>query len=145
MSRSEVNVMERQQPVLCPSARCKDGAIVLGIVLPNKTIAYADRRLRIDSAQAEQMLSGTMSPEKRFRFSSPCAQHSCGQWSNGKCGVIEQVLTAPPPPSLPRDLPDCSIRKQCRWFVQRGAEACSVCRYVVTDSSANTELRADAR
>ena len=126
--------MEGQKPILCPSARCKDGALVLGIVLANKTIAYADRRLQLNSTQAEEMRSGAISPEKRFRFSSPCAQQGCGQWSSGKCGVIEEVLTAPPPPSLPRELPVCSIREQCRWLVQRGAEACSVCRYVITDT-----------
>jgi hypothetical protein len=134
--------MEKQQPILCPSARCKEGALVLGIVLPNKTIAYADQRLRIDAAQADQMRNGAVSPEKRFRFSSACAQKGCGQWSNGRCGVIEEVLETPFPASLPRDLPECSIRTQCRWFAQRGAEACSVCRYVITDTTVMTEAEA---
>lgn len=134
--------MEKQKPVLCPSARCKDGAIVVGIVLANGSIAYADRRIRIDAGQAEQMARGAVSPEKRFRFSSPCAQRSCGQWSDGKCGVIEEVLESPPPASLPRELPDCSIRAQCRWFLQRGEEACLVCRYVITDTAVITEAQA---
>jgi hypothetical protein len=142
--------MDSFTPILCPSSRCKDGAIVLGIVLPNRTIAYADQRYRIDAAQAEAMQQAPISPEKRFRFSSPCAQCGCGQWQKdssehgGHCGVIEQVLATPQPPSLPKDLPVCSIRPQCRWFVQRGEEACSVCRYVVTDTAVMTEAEAEA-
>jgi len=141
-------------PILCPSSRCKDGAIVLGIVLPNKTIAYADQRYRIDAAQAEAMQQAPVNPEKRFRFSSPCAQCGCGQWipdssgaanpGAGRCGVIESVLATPQPPNLSKELPSCSIRTQCRWFVQRGEEACSVCRYVVTDTAIMTEAEAEA-
>ena len=134
--------MERQLPVLCPSARCKDGAILLGIVLPDQTIAYADRRFQIDARQAENLRGGAASPEKCYRFSTPCAQCGCQQWSGGKCGVIEEVLASPPPASLPRLLPECSIRQQCRWFLQRGAEACGVCRYVITDCAVMTEEQA---
>ena len=138
--------MERQQPVLCPSSRCKDGAIVLGIVLPNQTIAYADQRFKLDASQAEAMRRNPVNPEKRFRFSTPCAQSGCTQWVNGnsggKCGVIEEVLEAPRPDFLPKTLPGCSIRSQCRWFLQRGDEACSVCRFVVTDTAVMTEEEA---
>ena len=133
---------ERTKPVLCPSALCKDGAIVLGIVLPNNTIAYADRRYKIDAGQAEAMRNAPVGAEKRFRFASGCAQCGCGQWSGGKCGVIEDVLAAPPDASLPRELPQCSIREQCRWFLQRGEEACGVCRYVITDTAVMTEAEA---
>lgn len=139
----EGDVMERQQPILCPSSRCKDGSIVLGIVLPNQTIAYADQRFKIDARQAEEMQHHEISPEKRFRFSSPCAQCGCAQWVNGKsggkCGVIEEVLEVPQPDYLPKTLPDCSIRSQCRWHLQRGDEACSVCRYVITDTAVMTD------
>jgi hypothetical protein len=136
--------MEKRQPVLCPSARCKGGAIVLGIVLPNRTIAYADRRFSIDARQAEEMRSGGLGAEERFRFASGCAACGCQQWSQDKCGVIEEVLAVPPPASLPRTLPACSIREQCRWFLQRGAEACSVCRYVITDTAVMTVREAAA-
>lgn len=142
----EGDVMERQQPVLCPSSQCKDGAIVLGIVLPNQTIAYADQRYKIDASQVAEMQHNAINPEKRFRFSSPCAQCGCAQWVNGKsggkCGVIEEVLEAPRPEFLPKALPECSIRSQCRWFLQRGEEACSVCRFVITDTAIITEAEA---
>jgi hypothetical protein len=146
--------MHQHTPILCPSSRCKDGALVLGIVLPNQTIAYADQRYRISAQQAEEMQQSALSPEKRFRFSSPCAQSGCGQWRSGpanpdgpaagRCGVIDTVLATPHPPTLPRELPNCSIRPQCRWFVQSGEAACSICRYVVTDTAIMTESEAEA-
>lgn len=143
--------MESFAPILCPSSRCKDGAIVLGIVLPNNTIAYADQRYSLHAQQASDMQQHPIAPEKRFRFSSPCAQCGCGQWQKdssnehgGHCGVIESVLSTPQPPGLSKELPSCSIRTQCRWFIQRGEEACSVCRYVVTDSAIMTEAEAEA-
>ena len=143
--------MEQHTPILCPSSRCKDGAIVLGIVLPNQTIAYADQRYRISAQQAAEMQQSPMNPEKRFRFSSPCAQCGCGQWQKdssseygGHCGVIESVLSTPQPPGLSKELPNCSIRSQCRWHAQRGEEACSVCRYVVSDTAIMTEEEAEA-
>jgi hypothetical protein len=138
--------MERQQPVLCPSARCKDGAILVGIVLANHTVAHIDHRIKIDANQAQTLQMGVINPEKRFRFSSPCAQCGCQQWqadgSGGKCRVIEEVLAAPPPADFPRTLPNCAIRAQCRWFLQRGEEACGVCRYVITDSAVMTDEEA---
>ena len=30
-------------------------------------------------------------------------------------------------------LPRCAIRRTCRWFAQRGADACAVCPRVVAD------------
>ena len=30
-------------------------------------------------------------------------------------------------------LPHCAIRRDCRWFAQRGADACAVCPRVVAD------------
>jgi hypothetical protein len=108
---------------------------VLGIILPDRTLAYADRRYRIDSTQAEKLRQGPLAAEKRYRFASSCAQSGCMQWSGGKCGVIEEVLDEARPNVHLRKLPECSIRSQCRWFSQRGEESCFVCPFVVTDGS----------
>jgi hypothetical protein len=132
---ARIIMMERQLPVLCPSARCKDGAIVLGIILPDQTVAYADRRYQIDSHEADEMRRATISAEKQFRFAGPCAQCGCVQWNHGKCGVIEEAIDTPGPRPIPSALPECSIRPQCRWFLQRGEEACLICPLVVTDTS----------
>jgi hypothetical protein len=40
-------------------------------------------------------------------------------------------------------LPRCSIRANCRWFDQQGADACRVCPFVITDlTSLETEVDA---
>jgi hypothetical protein len=36
--------------------------------------------------------------------------------------------------ALGAELPLCSIRRQCRWFAQRGVAACHACPLVVPDS-----------
>ena len=35
---------------------------------------------------------GRRAPERRFRFSSPCAQGGCGQWTGSACGVIAGAM-----------------------------------------------------
>jgi hypothetical protein len=134
--------MERQLPVLCPSAPCSDGALLLGIVLPNQTIAYVDRKLRLDAQQVKNLQATSGGAEKRFRFSSPCVQKGCQQWASGKCGVIEEVLSLDNDTGSISRLPACSIRAQCRWYLQRGVQACGASQYFVTDTAVMTEAEA---
>ncbi len=141
--------MERKMPVLCPSAPCKEGALLVGIVLPNRTIAYIDRKLPLDAAQARNLEATSRQAERggaesRYRFSSPCVQRGCQHWGGGKCGVIEEVLSSDIDTASIPNLPACSIRSQCRWYLQRGGEACAACQYVVTDTAVTTEVEAAA-
>jgi hypothetical protein len=122
-------------PKLCPSARCTDGAILLGIVMPNGRVAFPQERLVIDEAFVDAAHKGR-APEQRFRFSSPCAQSGCSQWTGSRCGIIDAVLDAHAPATDDEALPVCSIRADCRWFAQAGAAACAVCPDVVTDQRA---------
>jgi hypothetical protein len=133
------------QSLLCPSARCESGAILVGIAMPDGRIAYAADRLVIDEAFVQTAQAGR-SPESRFRFASRCAQGACRQWTGQQCGVIERVLELAPASDQITDeitneiageaagLPVCSIRMSCRWYQQRGATACSVCSLVLTDN-----------
>ena len=36
--------------------------------------------------------------------------------------------------ALGAELPLCSVRRQCRWFAERGVTACHACPLVVPDS-----------
>jgi hypothetical protein len=125
-----------ENPIHCPSARCTPGAILLGIVLPDGRVAYARDRVVIDREFVEVAQNGRP-PEQRFRFSSPCVESGCRQWTGARCSVIDDVVdfaaaeaTGPPSPDA---LPACSIRPTCRWFRQQGALACAVCPEIVTD------------
>ncbi len=117
---------------LCPSSRCKPGALLLGIVLPNGRIGYSRKRLVVNG-EFVQIATQGRAPEKRFRFSSPCVQSACKQWSAGRCGVIDEVLAELEPTQDAQRLPQCAIRSACRWFLQHGAAACRVCPLVITD------------
>lgn len=83
------------------------------------------------------------SAQRRFRFAEPCVAAGCGQWTGDRCSVIDEVIaaaqtTAPQLVAVDAPLPYCAIRSSCRWFSQTGRAACRVCRFVVTDTTAET-------
>jgi len=120
---------------LCPSARCGEGATLLGVVGPEGRVVYITPALAItrEFATAAQARGR---PEAQFRFADQCVEGRCVQWTGSRCGVIDELV------SFSRDthlgeadgLPACSIRGRCRWFAQSGAQACAVCPLVVTDA-----------
>ena len=123
--------------ILCPSSRCQEGAILLGIVLADGSVAFAKDRIAVDEGFVQNATrEGSRPAESRFRFSSPCARGACHQWSGSRCGVIDSVLSEAEQAGYVAQgpLPECSIRADCRWFDQSGATACSVCDLVVTET-----------
>ena len=134
-----------ESPILCPSWRCEAGASLIGIVLPDGTVAFSKDKIVIDESFVEVARQGR-SPEKRFRFSSTCKRAACVQWTDGKCGIADVVIrehqerTADP--NEPFVLPECSIRPLCRWHLQSGDEACRACPEVITDRG--EEITADS-
>jgi hypothetical protein len=75
----------------------------------------------------------TGSPEARFRFSEPCLEAGCRQWTGTVCAVIERILNEMPDLDGGQRLPRCAIRGTCRWYHQRGGRACHACLFVVAD------------
>jgi hypothetical protein len=126
--------MATESKILCPSSTCKEGAILLGIVLPNGKVAVSSTEYIVDAEFVEEAKSGRL-PEERFRFAGKCASSGCGNWKEHKCSVIELVkddidqTVGKSPGASP--LPDCAIRTSCRWYSQRGPEACYYCEFVV--------------
>ena len=116
----------------CPSSVCAAGAKLLGIVLPDGRVAFASNSIAIDE-EFVHLAREAGSPEKRFRFTSPCVRHACKQWSTDRCSVIDQALEAHGADHHAAALPACSIRRQCRWYAQVGRDACDVCTTIVTD------------
>jgi hypothetical protein len=126
----------------CPSGCCEEGAILLGVVGADGVVGYISPRATVN-AQFLQRVQVGGSPERRFRFAQPCVDSQCRQWTEAGCGVIDRVLAARDEadhlPGRSSSLPQCSIRRSCRWFAQRGARACEVCPFVVTDSCGTGE------
>jgi hypothetical protein len=96
--------MKNDDRILCPSSTCSEGAILLGIVMPSRTVGYADELLTID-ADFVQTARDAGEPEARFRFAGRCVRSACKQWSDGRCSVIDKVLDA----SRLRDLPEIMV------------------------------------
>jgi hypothetical protein len=122
-----------KEPILCPSSTAKEGSILLGIVGSDGKIGYLVQRMSIDSEFIDIAKKGR-APEKRFRFSSPCVRGACQQWKDNRCSVID-IAIKDGASIAPEELPECSIREQCRWYNQHNLKACLVCPLIVTDTS----------
>lgn len=119
----------------CPSSRCQPGSVLLGLVGPDQKVRYLPRRLEVDR-QFVQIARQGRAPEQRFRFSSRCVEGACAQWTGSRCGVVDRVmdeLGVSPNAAPAADLPDCSIRPECRWWRQSGPAACVACPEVITE------------
>lgn len=118
--------------VLCPSAPADDKAILLGVIQSDRSVAFLKDRIPV-THEFLDIVGKDRVPENQFRFSSPCVGSACKQWVNGECSLperLDELITIPD--STHTRLPQCSIREECRWFIQRGAEACHICPLVVT-------------
>ena len=122
----------KNEPLSCPSARCEDGSVILGLVRENGIVSIANERIIVDREFVQIARLGRK-PEKRFRFASNCVTKDCHHWNKGRCSVIDKVIKILEPKELPDELSDCPIRYNCRWFNQCGAKACLVCPEVITD------------
>jgi len=97
------------------------------------TLAYVQPPTRVDAGFVARA-KGMGRPESRFRFSVPCIEAGCPQWTGKGCAVVDKVLEEETPVITESGrLPRCAIRSTCRWFSQRGAAACAVCPLVVAD------------
>jgi hypothetical protein len=96
-------------------------------------LGYVDPPLPITDEFMTLVETSGGAAEQRFRFTERCIERGCGQWVGGGCGVIERLLQHPVMTTTP--LPACGIRGRCRWYAQRGPDACAVCPYVVTDNA----------
>ena len=128
----KASVSSSPSKALCPSSTCSPGAILLGIVQADGSVAFLDHRRVVDDFFVKLAHEGR-TPEKRFRFADTCVKSGCRQWGNGRCGVIDRVLAANPDYREADELPLCTIRTDCRWHLQWGARACGVCPLIVTD------------
>jgi len=126
--------------LLCPSARCETGAVLVGMVRDDGAVGHIPQRLEVDDDFVKNANADGMA-ETRFRFASACVKGKCTRWTDGQCGVVE--LAADKLADMQtEDLPKCSIRSDCRWFKQRAAEACRVCSFVITDDEASSKAYA---
>jgi hypothetical protein len=128
-----MNCNDETALLLCPSSRCGEGALLLGIIGRDGQVGYIRPALIITKDFVEMAQSGRR-PEHRFRFAAPCEGKACVHWTGVSCAVIGDALSAATGLSADQSssaqLPNCTIRPQCRWFAQEGSRACGVCPFV---------------
>ena len=120
-----------QQNLLCPNYYGKPGAELFGVVNSSGFIDYLKSTIEVNETFMEEANKGRH-PEKRFRFAGNCAKSGCNHWSGKKhaCGLIDQVIDVIGNEEQ-SELPECPIRKKCRWFQQRGDLACAQCNELI--------------
>lgn len=119
----------------CPSGRCREGSVLFGIVGGDGRLGLIEPPLPVDAEFVARAREGR-GPESRFRFGEPCVQADCDQWAGDRCGLIDDLLDEPAGIAVLEQgsaLPRCGIRPSCRWFRQRGRDACAVCPLVVRE------------
>jgi hypothetical protein len=131
-----VSVEPGAEGLSCPSARCEPGSSLIAVLGPEGRLAHVTPELPVDEEFVARA-SRHGPPEARMRFTSPCVEARCVQWTGSGCGVIEDVIAADLSTGEERRLPRCAIRATCRWYHQEGADACRVCPLILTDVSAD--------
>ncbi|MDT4329038.1 nitrogen fixation protein [Methylomonas sp. MED-D] len=127
--------MASETLVLCPSAQPDwEGSQVIGVMTGSAEqpeLAYLKEALPVTDEILE--MAGPVTPGEVFRFSAPCACSGCGHYRSeqSKCGLVEKVVRWTP--TVVEQLPTCSIRSSCRWWLQEGRDACLHCPQVVTN------------
>ena len=127
--------------ILCPSWGCEAGSEPDWNRAGGWVGRVFEERIVIDEAFVKAARQGR-TPEKRFRFSEHLNVRgafsgptgSAASWTASSSNTEmrhEEHATAENEPFV---LPECSIRPQCRWYLQSGETACRACPEVITDT-----------
>jgi hypothetical protein len=117
---------------MCPSAQPDmDGPIVLGVVCEEAGTArtsYLDERI----ALSEELLTSTLPVDalQVLRIAAACEESRCAHFDGQKCQLARRIVGGLP--AVVSQLPDCTIRSDCRWYWQEGSSACVRCPQIVT-------------
>jgi hypothetical protein len=132
---------------LCPSAQpSMPGALVIGVVLgtpEEPSVSYLERPIPVGELEVE------VEPElfgRVFRVAAECAAERCVHFADDACSLGERISSEVPPAVAM--LPRCGIRRDCRWYAERGGAACHRCPQLVTLDQAregNSAIAAAAR
>jgi hypothetical protein len=123
--------MTAKDSIMCPSYTCKPGSKLLGVRGNDGKVSILPEALLIDQDFIDKVNADPVPSEQRFRFTNKCITSGCSQWTGKECGVIEEVVKYHD--RLPDEdkLPTCSIRQNCRWFLQKAELACKVCPHIL--------------
>lgn len=129
---------------LCPSAQPDlDQAVCIGVrggTGDQPLVRYLETLVVVDQELVQ--LAAPVGATEVFRFAAPCAESKCQHFDGEDCTLVDRLVETSPAVEL---APRCAIRRDCRWWRQRGIAACRRCPAVITqDYSVRPELRAAA-
>jgi hypothetical protein len=109
---------------LCPSARCTEGALLIGIRDTNGKVVFLGNPLTIEKSLADDLRHGRP-PEIRFRFAQYCVQNRCQNREHNGCQVAARVISE----DAVRLNAECGgIANGSR---KMGSQACQVCSSII--------------
>jgi hypothetical protein len=115
----------------CPSSHPAPGAQILAVETKSGELAYVSTPIVLNEDTAER-LTEQSGARPLIRFSGPCQESRCKQWTGTRCDVADRVVQQLVPLTRRGSLPVCGIRSTCRWYAQNGRGACEVCSDVRT-------------
>src|SRR5581483_1348292 len=122
------------RPLDCPSAQAgAAGARVYGVrtgAADAPRVGYLTETLPVTDKLLA--LSGSAKATEVFRIAAPCATTGCKHFKENACTLAQRIVEGLAP--VVNALPACQIRSTCRWFNQKGRNACLRCPQVITDT-----------
>jgi hypothetical protein len=134
----------RGAPALCPSAQPDiAGAIAIGVVDHGSAVpevAYLDSPLPVSADLLDA--AAPLKPTEIFRFAGQCQQDACSHWNGARCKLAQRIVQGLP--AVVDALPQCHVRRDCRWYAQEGSAACYRCPQVVTQNEDPSDAMREA-
>lgn len=94
----------------------------------------------VPAAAVAHAVPADVPPTRVLRFASHCTA-SCANRIGTQCGLINRV-TVLPALSATGAVPRCHLRPRCKWWDQKGIEACLRCPGVATIAREDDEFGA---
>lgn len=105
--------------LMCPSAGPDNGELVLGEGKPGRSLTYVEVSRGGSTAEADM---------ETVRLAGACIKCHCVFW-NERCELGKSIAQTATRLRLTQ-LPQCSIRRHCRWYAENGRSACGGCALV---------------
>jgi hypothetical protein len=117
----------------CPSSQPEvAGAVAFGLVDHADGVPLVGFLEKVVPVTPELLeLAKPLRPTEVFRFAAPCEGEKCSHWGGTECTLVNRIVQILPVVS---SMPPCRVRSECRWFSQRGRDACARCPQVVTQN-----------
>lgn len=131
----------KNQHLNCPSSRPEiPGAEVFAVVsgtVKEPQVHYVDNPIPVNDSLQQTNLPVSLT--EVLRISAPCMENRCQYFDGAKCRLAK-VISEEGISRKKLSVPFCAIRDTCRWYTERGHDACRMCRYIVTDQPRSQQM-----